>query len=184
MQRTVGCIAAVAAQNHDAKKRKQHSVKHRNTPQTELQLLKHLVTTWKKECGTLEHTAACLDTPQTELRELKHTTMMLKTECNTLQHSATHATHLTTPQTELQQLKHKIRMLKEELGHFGVPEIGVRRLDKLAWDATKTDFTSAEQEERKLLLLKVCVRECECDETDFTGSEHEELKLLLLKVCV
>ena len=31
----------------------------------------------------------------------------------------------------------------------------IKRIGKLAWDAIKTDFTEAEQEERRLLLSKV-----------------------------
>ena len=34
----------------------------------------------------------------------------------------------------------------------------INRIGKLAWDAIKTDFTEAEQEERRLLLAKVSGR--------------------------
>ena len=56
---------------------------------------------------------------------------------------------------ELQKLKQRISQLKEELGHFGVSERGVAKFTRLAWDNTQTDFTEAEQEELKLLKLKV-----------------------------
>ena len=57
---------------------------------------------------------------------------------------------------ELQAHKKAIATIKTELGHFGVPERRLHQISKMAWTATKTDFTEAEQEERRLLVLKVC----------------------------
>ena len=67
-------------------------------------------------------------------------------------------------QKELLAVKRRITTIKNELGHFGVPEKRLNHIRRLAWDASKTDFTQAEQDERQLLLLKVrtpfhlCVR--------------------------
>ena len=58
-------------------------------------------------------------------------------------------------QKELQTNKRRIATITTELGHFGVPERRLKQISRLAWAATKTDFTDAEQEERKLLMLKV-----------------------------
>jgi hypothetical protein len=58
-------------------------------------------------------------------------------------------------QKELLTIKRRITTIKNELGHFGVPEKRMNHIGRLAWAATKTDFTQAEQDERQLLLLKV-----------------------------
>ena len=52
-------------------------------------------------------------------------------------------------------MKRRITTIKNELGHFGVPEKRLNHISRLAWAATKTDFTQAEQDERQLLLLNV-----------------------------
>ncbi len=57
-------------------------------------------------------------------------------------------------------MKRRITTIKNELGHFGVPEKRLNHISRLAWAATKTDFTQAEQDERQLLLLKVLLMCC------------------------
>jgi hypothetical protein len=63
-------------------------------------------------------------------------------------------------QKELLTIKRRITTIKNELGHFGVPEKRLNHISRLAWAATKTDFTQAEQDERQLLLLKVLLMCC------------------------